>query len=75
MSYLEEYNHWLNSGVLEPEEVAELESIKDDEKEIESRSCPSGIRYGRIKRNDEGRSAQYEQVRHQTCDPGLCRSY
>jgi len=37
MSYKDEYNRWLNSGVLEPEEVAELEAIKDDEKEIESR--------------------------------------
>ena len=37
MSYMKEYEKWLNSGVLTAEEVAELESIKDDPKEIESR--------------------------------------
>ena len=37
MSYRKEYEKWLTSGVLTAEEVAELESIKDDPKEIESR--------------------------------------
>ena len=37
MSYMKEYEKWLNSGVLTAEEVAELEAIKDDPKEIESR--------------------------------------
>ena len=37
MSFRKEYEKWLNSGVLTAEEVAELEAIKDDPKEIESR--------------------------------------
>ncbi len=37
MSYMKEYEKWLNSGVLTAEEVAELEAIKNDPKEIESR--------------------------------------
>ena len=37
MSYMKEYEKWLNSGVLTAEELAELEAIKDDPKEIESR--------------------------------------
>ena len=37
MSFMKEYEKWLTSGVLTAEEVAELEAIKDDPKEIESR--------------------------------------
>ncbi len=37
MSYHQEYEKWLHSGVLTPEELAELTSIAGDEKEIESR--------------------------------------
>ncbi|MBQ4582114.1 MAG: phospho-sugar mutase [Oscillospiraceae bacterium] len=37
MSYMKEYEKWLKSGVLTAEEVAELEAIKNDPKEIESR--------------------------------------
>ncbi len=37
MDYLKEYQKWLGSDVLTPEEHAELEAIKDDPKEIESR--------------------------------------
>ena len=37
MDYMKEYQKWLNSGVLTAEQVAELEAIKDDPKEIESR--------------------------------------
>ncbi len=37
MSYMKEYEKWLNSGVLTAEELAELEAIKNDPKEIESR--------------------------------------
>ena len=37
MSYMKEYEKWLNSGVLTAEELAELQAIKDDPKEIESR--------------------------------------
>ena len=37
MSYKKEYEKWLNSGVLTAEELAELQSIAGDEKEIESR--------------------------------------
>lgn len=37
MSYHEEYEKWLHSGVLTQEELAELQSIAGDEKEIESR--------------------------------------
>ena len=37
MSYMKEYEKWLHSGVLTAEEVAELEAIKNDPKEIESR--------------------------------------
>ena len=37
MDYLKEYQKWLDSGVLTAEEHAELEAIKDDPKEIESR--------------------------------------
>ena len=37
MSYMKEYEKWLNSGVLTAEELAELEAINDDPKEIESR--------------------------------------
>lgn len=37
MDYMSEYKHWLESGVLTAEEKAELEAIKDDPKEIESR--------------------------------------
>ena len=35
--YLEEYHHWLDSPALSEEEWAELDGIRDDEKEIESR--------------------------------------
>ena len=37
MDYMKEYQKWLTSGVLTANEVAELEAIKDDPKEIESR--------------------------------------
>ena len=37
MDYMSEYKHWLESGILTAEEKAELEAIKDDPKEIESR--------------------------------------
>ena len=37
MSYKQEYEKWLNSGVLTAEELEELKSIAGDEKEIESR--------------------------------------
>ena len=37
MSYRENYENWLNSPVLSQEEKAELEAIRGDEKEIESR--------------------------------------
>jgi len=37
MDYQKEYRKWLDSGVLTAEEQAELEAIKDDPKEIESR--------------------------------------
>jgi len=36
-SYKEEYQHWLDSPALTEQEWAELDAIKDDEKEIESR--------------------------------------
>ena len=37
MSYRDTYEKWLNSPALSAEEKAELESIRNDEKEIESR--------------------------------------
>ena len=37
MDFMKEYQKWLDSGVLTPAERAELEAIKDDPKEIESR--------------------------------------
>ena len=37
MNYRQEYEKWLHSGVLADEEVAELQAIANDEKEIESR--------------------------------------
>ena len=37
MSYREKYEKWLNSPALSADEKAELEAIKNDEKEIESR--------------------------------------
>ncbi|MBP3493507.1 MAG: phospho-sugar mutase [Oscillospiraceae bacterium] len=37
MSYKQEYEKWLNSGVLTEEELDELRSIAGDEKEIENR--------------------------------------
>ena len=37
MDYQKEYEKWLASDVLTAEEHAELEAIKDDPKEIESR--------------------------------------
>ena len=37
MSYRENYENWLNSSALSQEEKAELEAIRGDEKEIESR--------------------------------------
>ena len=37
MDYKKEYEKWLTSGVLTAEEMAELEAIRDNEKEIESR--------------------------------------
>ena len=37
MDFMQEYEKWLHSPALSPEEHAELESIKDDPKEIESR--------------------------------------
>ena len=36
-NYKEEYQHWLDSPALSEQEWAELNSIRDDEKEIESR--------------------------------------
>ena len=36
-SYKEEYQHWLDSPALSEQEWAELDAIKNDEKEIESR--------------------------------------
>ena len=36
-SYKEEYQHWLDSPALSEEEWAELNAIRDDEKEIENR--------------------------------------
>ena len=36
-TYKEEYRHWLNSPALSEEEWEELDAIKNDEKEIESR--------------------------------------
>ena len=36
MDFMQEYEKWLHSPALSPEEHAELESIKDDPKEIES---------------------------------------
>lgn len=45
MSYQDTYEAWLNSRPLSAQEKAELESIRTDEKEKESRffdpSCPS----------------------------------
>ena len=37
MDFMQEYEKWLHSPALSPEEHAELEAIKDDPKEIESR--------------------------------------
>ncbi len=37
MDYMKEYQKWLDSGALTAEQHAELEAIKDDPKEIESR--------------------------------------
>ena len=37
MSYMKEYEKWLSSGVLTADEVAELEAIRNDPKEIETR--------------------------------------
>ena len=37
MDFMKEYQKWLTSGVLTADELAELEAIKDDPKEIESR--------------------------------------
>ena len=37
MDYMKEYEKWLSSGVLTPDEQAELEAIRNDPKEIESR--------------------------------------
>ena len=37
MSYRDTYLAWLASPALSPEEKAELEAIRDDDKEIESR--------------------------------------
>ena len=37
MDYRKEYEKWLSSGVLTAEEQAELEAIRNDPKEIESR--------------------------------------
>ncbi len=37
MTYREQCQVWLDSGVLSPEERAELEAVLDDEKELESR--------------------------------------
>ena len=44
MSYRENYEKWLRSPALSPEEKAELESIQGDEKRsraASSTSCPS----------------------------------
>ena len=37
MSYMQEYEKWLASPALNEQEHAELESIRDDEKEIRER--------------------------------------
>ena len=37
MDYMKEYEKWLSSGVLTPDQQAELEAIRNDPKEIESR--------------------------------------
>ena len=36
-SFKEEYEHWMDSPALSEQEWAELDSIRDDEKEIENR--------------------------------------
>ena len=45
MSYIQNYNRWLNSGKLSENELAELKAIANDEKEIRERfSC--GLSFG-----------------------------
>ena len=48
MDFMQEYEKWLHSPALSPEEHAELEAIQDDPKEIESRFLrPAGVRHRR----------------------------
>ena len=37
MDYMSEYQRWLDSGALDAQETAELEAVKGNEEEIESR--------------------------------------
>ena len=51
MDYMKEYQKWLTSGVLTPNQIAELEAIKDDPKEIESRRGGRNVLEGCCRRD------------------------
>ena len=77
MDYMQEYEKWLASPALTPEEHAELESIRGDEKEIRERFYgplefgTAGLR-GTMK---VGLSAPDERPRDPLGHPGLCQRH
>ena len=43
MDFMQEYEKWLHSPALSPEEHAELESIKDDPRRLKADSSAAGV--------------------------------
>ena len=76
MDYMREYEKWLVSPALTPEEHAELESIRGDEKEIrEPVLRASGVRHRRSAGHHEGGPAPDERPCHPLGHPGLCQRH
>ena len=71
MSYMQEYEKWLASPALNEQEHAELESIRDDEKEIRERF------YGPLEFGTAGLRglAPDEHPRHPLGHSGLCQRH
>ena len=75
MSYMQEYEKWLASHALSEQEHAELESIRDDEKEIRERFY-GPLEFGTAGlRHHEGGPAPDEHPRHPLGHSGLCQRH
>ena len=86
MSYMQEYEKWLASPALSEQEHAELESIRDDEKEIRERfygplefgtaglrgTMKVGLGFGVLRFQ---RAAPDEHPRHPLGHSGLCQRH